>query len=52
MMRTYPTNSPEAAGRVLAIGVLSDGNCSAVGLETLRLMRQRHFLPTYSQSGG
>lgn len=35
-MRTYQTNSPEAAGRVLAMALLSDGNCSAVELETLK----------------
>ena len=39
MMRTYPTNSPDAAGRVLAMAVLSDGNCSAVELDTLRHMK-------------
>jgi len=39
MTRTYPTNSPEAAGRVLAMAVLSDGHCSAVELETLRHMK-------------
>lgn len=38
-MRTYPTNSPEAAGRVLAMAVLSDGNCSAIELESLRHMK-------------
>ena len=39
MMRTDPPNSPEAAGRVLAMAVLSDGHCSAVELETLRHMK-------------
>lgn len=36
MMRTYQTNSPEAAGRVLAMALMSDGHCSAVELETLK----------------
>ena len=35
MLRSYPTNSPEAAGRVLAMALFSDGRCSAVELDTL-----------------
>lgn len=34
-MRTYPTNSPEAAARVLALAVLSDGHPAQIELETL-----------------
>lgn len=39
MLRTYPTNSPEAAGRVLAMALFSDGNCSAVELDTLQHLK-------------
>lgn len=36
MMRPYLPNSPQAAGRVLAMALLSDGHCSEVELETLK----------------
>lgn len=39
MLRTYPTNSPEAAGRVLAMALFSDGRCSAVELDTLKHLK-------------
>lgn len=39
MLRTYPTNSPEAAGRVLAMAVFSDGNCSPAELDTLKHLK-------------
>jgi uncharacterized tellurite resistance protein B-like protein len=34
-MRTYPTNSPEAAGRLLALIILSDGNVAPTELDAL-----------------
>ena len=27
-MRTYPTNSPQAAGRIVALALLADGHLS------------------------
>ncbi len=39
MMRTYSPNSPEAAGRVLAMALLSDGHCSSVELDTLQRVK-------------
>lgn len=39
MLRTYPTNSPEAAGRVLAMALFSTGRCSAVELDTLKHLK-------------
>lgn len=34
-MRTYSTNSPEAAARILALAVLSDGHPAQIELDTL-----------------
>jgi hypothetical protein len=34
-MRSYPTNSPEAAGRVLALLLIADGNVCASEIHTL-----------------
>lgn len=34
-MRTYPTNSAQAAGRIVAMALLSDGHLSRVELELL-----------------
>lgn len=34
-MRTYPTNSPEAASRVLAMALLADGHFASVELNAL-----------------
>lgn len=34
-MRTYPTNSPEAAGRVLALLLIADGHVCATEMEAL-----------------
>ncbi|WP_181969823.1 TerB family tellurite resistance protein [Paraburkholderia sp. DHOC27] len=50
-MRHYPTNSPDAAGRILAACLLTDGHISLIELETLdrcgmerRLLLNRHRL--------
>lgn len=34
-MRTYPRNSPQAAGRIVAIAMLADGHLAPVELEAL-----------------
>lgn len=34
-MRTYPTNSPHAAGRIIAMALLADGHLSRVELDVL-----------------
>lgn len=34
-MHTYPTNSPQAAARVLAMALFADGHCSAAELAVL-----------------
>jgi uncharacterized tellurite resistance protein B-like protein len=40
-MRTYPTNSPAAAGRLLALTMISDGN---VALSELKAVYRSHIL--------
>jgi hypothetical protein len=34
-MRTYPTNSPQAAGRIIAMALLADGHLSKAELDLL-----------------
>jgi hypothetical protein len=34
-MRTYPTNSPQAAGRIIAVALLADGHLSKTELDVL-----------------
>lgn len=36
-MRSYPTNSPEAAARIIALTMLADGHLSQSELDVLRL---------------
>lgn len=36
-MRSYPTNSPEAAARVVALALLADGHLSLVEIDALEL---------------
>jgi hypothetical protein len=38
-MRTYPPNSPQAAGRIVALALLADGNLSNTELNTLDRLR-------------
>jgi len=38
-MRTYPPNSPQAAGRVVALALLADGHLSNTELDTLDRLR-------------
>ena len=40
-MRTYPTNSPSAAGRLLALTMIADGN---VALSELKAVYRSHIL--------
>jgi hypothetical protein len=39
-MRTYPTNSPEAAARIVALALLADGHLSLAEIDTL----ERHHV--------
>ncbi len=34
-MRTYPTNSPEAAARIVALALLADGHLSLIEIDAL-----------------
>jgi hypothetical protein len=38
-MRTYPPNSPQAAGRIVALALLADGHLSNTELDTLDRLR-------------
>jgi hypothetical protein len=38
-MRHYPANSPKAAGRIVGLAVLADGNMSTTELDTLDRLR-------------
>ncbi len=38
-MRTYPSNSPQAAGRIVALALLADGRLSNTELDTLDQLR-------------
>lgn len=39
-MRTYPTNSPEAAARIVALALLADGHLSLIEIDAL----ERHHV--------
>ena len=43
-MRTYPTNSPQAAGRIIAMALLADGHLSKAELDLLDQLDVHHQL--------
>jgi hypothetical protein len=43
-MRTYPTNSPEAAGRLLGLGLIADGHVCASEIGTLQRLQAEQRL--------
>jgi len=43
-MRSYPHNSPEAAARIVALVLISDGNACKSELDVLKLLGAEHAL--------
>lgn len=43
-MRTYPTNSPQAAGRLIAVALLADGHLSKIEIDLLDRLDVAHHL--------
>ncbi|MDR7334559.1 TerB family tellurite resistance protein [Roseateles asaccharophilus] len=52
-MRSYPTDSPQAVARIVALALLADGNVHPRELEALRRLRQcpPHDLPDATLHG-
>ena len=48
-MRTYPQNSPQAAARIVALGMLADGHLDAAELSVLQSLRASEQLGLSAQ---